>query len=108
MTIEKTPMALVLRRGFIKGGAILAVFAFGLATALVGQSPKRLVDTDIGAALDKARLSMLFQGKTTEECRQWQKKFKAKLDELLGDSTPPKAWKVAVEKVVKLDDHVRH
>ena len=101
-------MLFVPRKGLIKGGAILAVFAFILAAGLLGQSPKRLVDADIGAALDKARLSMLFQGKTAEECRQWQKKFKAKLNELLGDSAPPKTWKVTVEEVVNLDDHVRH
>ena len=87
---------------------ILATCLLGLATTLVAESPKRLVDTDIGAALGKARLSMLFQGKTAEDCKQWQRKFKAKLNELLGDSTPPKFWKATVEEVVKLDDHVRH
>ena len=68
------------------------------------------VDADISAALDKAPLSMLFQGKTAEECRLWQKKFKAKLDELLGDSVPPKTWKVTVEEVVVLEGGrgVRH
>ncbi|MFP6899997.1 MAG: alpha/beta hydrolase family protein, partial [Opitutales bacterium] len=101
-------MPFVLHRGFIKGGAILAVFAFILAAGLLGQSPKRLVDADIGAALDNARLSMLFEGKTADECRRWQQKFKAKLNQLLGDSAPPKTWKITVEEVVKLDDHLRH
>jgi hypothetical protein len=58
--------------------------------------------------LKNARLSMLFQGKTAEECRRWQKEFKTKLTDLLGDSTPPRNWKVTVEEVVKLNDHVRH
>ena len=80
----------------------------GLATVLVGQSPKLLVDTDIGAALDKARLSMLFQGKTAEDCKRWKRKFKAKLNELLGDSAPPKTWDAKVEEIVHLDDHYRH
>ena len=88
--------------------AILATCLLGLGTTLVAQSPKRPVDVDIGAALDMAPLSMLFQGKTPEDCKRWQKKFKAKLNELLGDSAPPKTWKVMVEEVVKLDDHVRH
>ena len=101
----RTPM----NRGSLRqSGAILATSLLGLATSLVGESPKRLVDTDIAVALDKARLSMLFQGKTAEECKQWQKKFKAKLNELLGDSTPPETWKATVEEVVQLDDHVRH
>jgi len=94
--------------GFIKGGTIGAVFAFGLSFGLFGESPKRLVDADIGVALDNARLSLLFQGKTAEGCKRWQRGFKAKLNELLGDSAPPKTWKATVEEVVKLDDHVRH
>ena len=72
-----TPM----NRGSLRqSGAILATSLLGLATSLIGESPKRLVDTDIAAALDKARLSMLFQGKTAEECKRWQKKFKARVD----------------------------
>ena len=108
MTIEKILMPLVSHWGFIRNGAVLAVSALGFFTGLRGESPKRLVDSDIGTALDKARLSMLFQGKTAEECKQWQKKFKTKLNELLGDSTPPETWKATVEEVVQLDDHVRH
>jgi dienelactone hydrolase len=108
VTIEKILMPLVSHWGFIRNGAVLAVSALGFFTGLRGESPKRLVDSDIGTALDKARLSMLFQGKTAEECKQWQKKFKTKLNELLGDSTPPETWKATVEEVVQLDDHVRH
>jgi len=96
------------RRAFTQRTATLASSMLGLASELTGQTPKRLVDADIGAALENARLSMLFQGKTAEGCRRWQKEFKTKLTELLGDSTPPKNWKVTVEKVVKLNDHVRH
>ena len=101
-------MPFFLRRGFIKCGAILAVSIFGFTFGLCGQSPKRLVDNDIGAALDNARLSMVFQGSTAKDCKLWQSEFKAKLEELLGDSAPPKTWKVTVEEGAKLDDHERH
>ena len=101
-------MPFFLRRGFIKCGAILAVSIFGFTFGLCGQSPKRLVDNDIGAALHNARLSMVFQGSTAKDCKLWQSEFKAKLEELLGDSAPPKTWKVTVEEVAKLDDHERH
>jgi len=96
------------RRDFTQRATTLASSMLGLAAELAGQTPKRLVHADIDAALDNARLSMLFQGKTADDCRLWQRKFKAKLTELLGDSTPPKDWKVTVEEVVKLNDHVRH
>ncbi|MBL62099.1 MAG: hypothetical protein CMI30_01700, partial [Opitutae bacterium] len=108
MTFEKTPMPFAIRKKFIKGGTIGLLSALAFTLGLHGQSPKRLVDADIGAALDKARLSMLFQGKTAGDCKQWQKKFKAKLSELLGDSTPPKNWEATVEEIVQLDDHARH
>ena len=91
-----------------KAGFFSVAYFLCVASCLFGQSPKRLVDADISWALDNARLSMLFQGKTAEECKLWQKKFKAKLEELLGDSIPPKSWKVTVEEVVQLEDHVRH
>ena len=91
-----------------KAGFFLVACFLCVPSCLFGQSPKRLVDADISWALDNARLSMLFQGKTAEECRLWQKKFKAMLEELLGDSIPPKSWKVMGEEVGQLEDHVRH
>ncbi|MBT5379998.1 MAG: hypothetical protein HN675_10485 [Opitutae bacterium] len=96
------------RRSLIGQGSTLGLSALCLSWKLTGQEPKRLVDTDIAKAMDRARLSMLFQGKSEEECRSWQKAFRNQLENLLGDSSPPKSWKARVEKVDDLEDHTRH
>ena len=98
----------VQRRSLIRQGAILGAAALCLPSGLTGQEPKRLVDSDIAKAMGRARRSMLFQGKSEEECRNWQKAFRNQLEKLLGDSSPPKSWKARVEKVDELDDHTRH
>ena len=62
----------------------------------------------IAADSAKAPLSMLFRGTTEEECRLWQKQFRAKLAELLGDSKPPKQWQTVEEIRREFDDHTRY
>jgi dienelactone hydrolase len=54
-----------------------------------------------------APLRMRFQGKTADECRQWQAAFADKLKSLLGRYAPPKEFKVIVERTVSLPDHRR-
>jgi len=38
--------------------------------------------------MQNAKLSMLFDGETAEDCRLWQAKFRKKINQLLGDSKP--------------------
>lgn len=67
-----------------------------------------IVHEDIVRAIQKADLTMLYRGESAAECRAWQKAFRAKLNELLGDSTPPEKWNVTSEGRTELEDHVRH
>ena len=72
-----------------------------------GSPPQRTADDDIREALQKVKLSMLFQGSSPDEFRAWQKSFYAQLHHLLGDSKPPAQWKIKQESEVNLDDHTR-
>jgi dienelactone hydrolase len=54
-----------------------------------------------------APLSMQFRGSTAEECRRWQREFRATLQPLLGSTAPPKQWDTVEERVIDLDDHRR-
>ncbi|MBL7043857.1 MAG: acetylxylan esterase [Pirellulaceae bacterium] len=71
------------------------------------RSPKP-VHQDIVEAVGKAKLSMLYQGNSAQECRSWQDTFSGKLAELLGDSTPPKKWHATEESRADCGDHVRY
>lgn len=100
------------RRSFLKTGLAAG---FGSLSALSGWKVAgddrgqavRLVDEEITAFCEKAELSMLFRGSTAEQCRQWQRAFRAKLAEMLGNFEPPKRWDVVEEDRRKFDDHVR-
>jgi hypothetical protein len=63
---------------------------------------------DLVAAMPKAKLSMLFKGQSACEFSAWEKIFRAKLNSLLGDSSPPAHWQVAEEDSTELADHTRH
>lgn len=65
------------------------------------------VHDEIRKLATSAPLSMIFRGSTAEECRQWQRRFRAKLSSLLGDFQPPEKWETITERVVELDDHRR-
>lgn len=65
------------------------------------------IDERIRALADQAPLALQFQGKTAEECRQWQTAFAAKLRSLLGPHAPPAQWQTVVERSVELKDHRR-
>lgn len=79
------------------------------AVALLGQDPPRgpTVDDQIRALAAGAPLKLEFQGKTADECRQWQAAFAAKLRGLLGPHRPPAKWHTAVERIVERTDHRR-
>jgi dienelactone hydrolase len=97
------------RRTFLKQTLAAGLTAASsLSRCLAGEGARATtVHEDIARAMKKAELSMLYRGDTAEECRAWQKAFRAKLNELLGDSTPPKKWDVQQESRVALKDHVR-
>lgn len=65
------------------------------------------VNNGIIAASKEARLSMQFRSVTADEAVEWQKEFRAKMNELLGASTPPQQWKVVEESRKQFDDHLR-
>jgi len=97
------------RRRFLRNS-----LATGWSASLLGNSldawaaEKGTMEADLVAAISRARLSMLFRGKTIQECRAWQKKFRAKLNALLGPSKPPGQWDVVEEERAELDDHTRY
>ena len=99
------------RRSFLKRSlASLGTTSLLTAASLraqEGSPPQRTADDDIREALQKVKLSMLFQGSNPDEFRAWQKSFYAQLHQLLGDSKPPAQWKIKQESEVKLDDHTR-
>jgi dienelactone hydrolase len=65
------------------------------------------VNQEIREMADHAPLTMQFKGGTAAECRDWQRRFTAKLDSLLGPYRPPAQWQVTVERIVELPDHRR-
>lgn len=78
-----------------------------LASAAEPSSPRLPVNDSVALAMSKARLSMLFRGETASEFRTWQMSFYDRLNQLLGDSTPPTDWSITEESRVELKDHTR-
>ena len=66
------------------------------------------VHDDLVKAMEQAPLAMVFRGTSKEDFVKWQGEFRTKLNELLGDSSPPKQWRVVQESVEKLPDHTRY
>ena len=98
------------RRSFLKSGLMA-----GTAPLLGAVPPGILfarqnvnVDNDIVSSSLKSALSMQFRGVTADEAVEWQKKFRAKMNELLGHSAPPKKWSIVEEGRKQFPDHVRH
>lgn len=87
----------------------IMTFFLALAALAIGQQPeqKSTVDQDITNAANNAPLSMTFTGKTAEDCKAWQAKFKSRLMTLLGPHTPPKKWRTIIEKIDEFKDHTR-
>ena len=99
------------RREFIGSAAGALALANGRIRMLWAEDKSAgatLVHDDINAALNNAQLSMVFQGGTAEQCREWQQQFHAQLSRLLSDYQPPQKWTVAEERREVLDDHTRH
>lgn len=75
------------RRLFLSGLA-----AAGMSRAADGLKPVPTVHDDIRIATEDAPLTMVFGGKTPVELAAWQKRFRAKVAELLGPHAPPAKW----------------
>lgn len=95
------------RRHFLTLGST-AIAASVVNPRIFGQDASSTVHDDIAANSADAELSMLFTGSTEAECRVWQDAFRARLNELLGDTTPPAEWSTTERSVTEFDDHVRH
>ncbi|MDP7015856.1 MAG: alpha/beta hydrolase family protein [Pirellulaceae bacterium] len=84
---------------------VLLVFLAIICSLAYGQV--QVVDRDIAAAMKAARPAMQFRGATAAEFSAWKKEFRAKLNELLGDSTPPRTWRTKEVERTEFTDHVR-
>jgi dienelactone hydrolase len=100
MPISRRRFLAVSSAALAAGAADLRGFAQDAAVATVND--------DIRAASVDAELSMQFTGSTAAECRAWQADFRAKLNELLGDTTPPAEWSETEISVATFDDHIRY
>lgn len=95
------------RRGFLQ--TLVATAAWpALSFAADPVSGPTTVSFDLlKQQLEQAPLAMLFRGSTAEEGRTWQAEFKGKLQQLLGDSTPPERWEEIEVARDELEDHTR-
>lgn len=102
------------RREFLKAGVLTGLSGWWLSAegnSAHGEGPQpraALVQDDIAAAADRAELSLRLQGTTVEDVRAWQQAFRGKLNDLLGDTSPPGQWKAVEEHRTELDDHIRY
>ena len=98
------------------GGSLYArCLSIGLVTACVvfaaGELPverKETVNNTIAKAMLKAEVSMRFKGETNEQFLLWKDRFRSQLNVLLGDSYPPKKWKVIHQERTIQSDHTRY
>jgi dienelactone hydrolase len=77
------------------------------AKSLIADDTDLNVHRDIVAAMKRANLSMQFQGTSKSEFEEWQQTFRKKLNQLLGDSTPPADWSVTELGREEFEDHTR-
>ena len=96
------------RRDFLKR-ALLAAGTYSLPSLpAFADDESTLVDHDLSAAMQRAELSMLFEGTTDEEFNAWQLRFRAVLDELLGDSSTPADWDTVEQSRTEFEKYTQH
>lgn len=80
-----------------------------IAGASVQEQPQRIpsIHDRIRAEAASAPLRMQFRGSTDDECQAWQREFRGKLLELLGNPAPPKKWTVVAEATRRFDNFTR-
>lgn len=81
----------------------------GEIAAQASEQPARLptVDEEIHRAIAATPQAMQFRGTTADELRDWQKRFSAKLNELIGPHAPPKTWKARLLSRREFPDFTR-
>lgn len=77
--------------------------ALSTASAAMGQT----VHQEIQSMAKAAPLSMRYTGTTKDQCTQWQRGFRTKLDSLLGSYAPPVQWKASITRKLEFADHNR-
>jgi len=95
----------------VGGVGIFWCLTIAITEGVIAAEPSEVkftVNKILASQMAEAELSMLFRGNTAIECKAWQKTFQAKLNELLGDTSPPKQWKVVEESRQSLEDHTRY
>ena len=101
------------RRDLLAAGAcaglaqVLSAFRPSAGAAEDRPGGRRSVDEDLAVMMGQAELSLLFRGRTRQECLAWQEAFRAKLEELLGDCSPPAKWRIEQQSQRQLADHSR-
>jgi len=99
-------LPMINRRSLLKYSLAPLAYASGVAAEPEDQRAPHVHDR-IRKEAAEAALSMRFNGSSDAECREWQKLFHSKLEELLGPYRPPQRWKTTVEDTVEFDDHKR-
>ncbi len=74
---------------------------------ILAEEKQQSVDRDIASAMQHAKLAMQFKGKSRTEFDAWQRTFRSQLNQLLGDSSPPKDWIVNEVGREEFKDHTR-
>ena len=77
------------------------------AKHLLADDTDTTVQRDLVTAMQRAKLSLQFQGTSKSDFTKWQRTFRSKLTELLGDSSPPEDWSVTELGRIQLEDHTR-
>jgi hypothetical protein len=94
------------RRGFLAAAPFaLGAFSLRAKDALLPKVPT--LDNAIREAAAKAPLKWQFKGKTPADLAAWQKKFRAKLGELLGPHAPPKNFQPKRINRMEFAQHIR-
>ena len=94
---------------FFRMGIVAFSCAQGVCAA-EAPTPQVVVPTneqEIRRAAEAAPLAMKFHGATPAELQEWQKRFGAKLNELIGPHTPPAHWEVRSLSRREFPDFVR-
>jgi len=94
------------RRSFLQQACWMLVASSGLARRLWTQETATAHEV-VRGALERADLSLMFDGRTPAACRDWQARFREKLDELLGPHDPPNEWSTEIRSQATFDDHTR-
>ncbi len=73
----------------------------------LGAAAAQTIDDDIRSMAVSPALAMAFPGGDAGACLAWQRRFAAKLRELMGDIDPPRQWREVEESNAALADHDR-